>query len=45
MALATMTGCSLDLALGQLLHLESTDIEAMLWLRAFSGDEDKRSVV
>ena len=40
-----MTGCSLDLAPGQLLYLESTDIEAMLWLRAFIGDEDKRGVV
>ena len=40
-----MIGCSLELAPGQLLHLESTDIEAMLWLRAFIGDEDKRGVV
>ena len=40
-----MIECSLDLAPGQLLHLESTDIEAMLRLRAFLGDEDKRDVV
>ena len=40
-----MTGCSLELAPGELLHLESTDIEAMLRLIAFPGDANKRGVV
>ena len=40
-----MIECSLDLAPGQLLNFASTDIEAMLWLRAFSGDDNKRCMV
>ena len=31
----------LVLAAGRLLHLESIDIEARLWLKTFPGDEDK----
>ena len=40
-----MIECSLDLAPGQLLNLESTDIEAMLWFRAFTEDDNKRCMV